>query len=142
LAVKRSTLVYTLVGVGLGVLLATSFQARLTVHPYVTWLAGFSIITWALYAWDKRVAELGKILRGWRVPEFTLNLMALLGGFLGAWIGRAMFEHKTNVREHPQILIVLITSTVLHTLLIVRLLWGPPLVLWPPEAWLSFFSSG
>ena len=135
---RRSFWIYSVLGVGLSYSLAASFQTRLTVHPYVTWIAAFSIVTWALYAWDKRTAELSKLLRGWRVPELTLNLMTLLGGFPGAWVGRAMFDHKTNVRKHQSILIILIVSTVLHALIVVRLLYGPPLVLWPPDNWLTF----
>jgi uncharacterized membrane protein YsdA (DUF1294 family) len=135
---KKQLLIYTLIGVGLSVSLATSFQSRLTVHPYVTWIVASSIVAWALYAWDKRTAELGKFLRGWRVPELTLNLMALMGGFPGAWMGRAMFQHKSNTKRHPVILAVLIVSTVVHALVVLRLLYGPPLVLWPPSEWWSF----
>lgn len=135
---KKTHWIYTIIGIGLSVSLATSFQSRLTIHPYVTWIAASSIVAWALYAWDKRVAELAKLLRGWRVPEFTLHLLALIGGFPGAWVGRAMFNHKTNVQRHPQILTLLIVSTLLHALVAIRLLFGPPLVLWPPSNWLTF----
>ena len=135
---RKSVIIYTLIGVGLAVWLATGFQSRLTVHPYVTWVVGFSFVTWAFYAWDKRTAELKKFLRGWRVPEFTLNLLAILGGFPGAWVGRAMFEHKTSAKHHSVILGVLIASTVAHALLALRLMYGPPLVLWPPNNWLKF----
>ena len=135
---RRSVWIYTAIGVGLSISLASSFQSRLTIHPYVTWVVASSIITWALYAWDKRTAELGKLLRGWRVPEFTLNLMTLLEGFPGAWVGRAMFNHKTNVKRHQSILVVLVASVVLHGLVVARLLYGPPLALWPPDNWLMF----
>ncbi len=135
---KRSVWIYTVLGVGLAVWLATGFQSRLSVHPYVTWIAGFSFIAWAFYAWDKRTAELKKLLRGWRVPEFTLNLLTILGGFPGAWVGRAMFNHKTNTKRHPAILAILIASTVLHALFALRLIYGPPITLWPPSNWLTF----
>ncbi len=135
---KRSLWIYTLIAVGLCWSLATSFQSRLTVHPYVAWIAACSIIAWAFYAWDKRTAELEKLLKGWRVPEITLHLLALIGGFPGAWVGRAMFNHKTNVKRHPSILIILIVSAILHVLLVVRMLYGPPLELWPPNNWLAF----
>jgi uncharacterized membrane protein YsdA (DUF1294 family) len=138
---RRSLWIYTLIAVGLCFSLARSFQTRLTVHPYVAWVAACSIITWAFYAWDKRTAELGKLLKGWRVPEITLHLLALLGGFLGAWVGRAMFDHKTNVKRHPSIVAILIVSMILHALFVIRLLYGPPLVLWPPDNWLTFLSG-
>lgn len=138
---NRNLLIYTLIGVGLSAALAGSFQSRLTVHAYVPWIAACSIVTWALYAWDKRTAELAELakrLRGWRVPELTLNLMALIGGFPGAWAGRAMFNHKTNVKRHRGILVILIVSTLLHAFVVVRLLYGPPLQLWPPSNWIAF----
>ncbi|MGC9347246.1 MAG: DUF1294 domain-containing protein [Anaerolineae bacterium] len=135
---KRTHIIYTLIGVGVSVLLARSFQERLFVHPYVTWLGATSILTWALYAWDKRMSELEKLLKGWRVPEFVLNLMSFIGGFLGAWIARPMFGHKNDPKRHPTILVVLIVSTVAHVLFALRLIYGPPLTLWPPENWLTF----
>lgn len=135
---KRSHIIYTLLGLGLSVLLARSFQLRLNVHPYATWIGATSVVTWALYAWDKRIAELRQLLKGGRVPEFVLHLMALIGGFPGAWIARSMFAHKTNRKKHPAILAMLVISTILHALLIVRLVYGPPLVLWPPDNWLTF----
>jgi uncharacterized membrane protein YsdA (DUF1294 family) len=135
---KRSLWIYTAIALGLCISLARSFESRLTVHPYVSWVAACSIIAWAFYAWDKRTAELSKILKGWRVPEVLLHLLALMGGFPGAWVGRAMFNHKTNAKRHPSILIILIVSAILHALLIVRMLYGPPLVLWPPDNWLAF----
>jgi len=135
---SRNHIIYTALGVGLSVFLAVAFQDRLTVNPYVTWLLAFTIMTWALYAWDKRVSELGKLLKGWRVPEFTLNLMSLLGGFAGGWVARSMFNHKTDVKRHPWILAILIISAVFHMLFTLRLMYGPPLVLWPPENWVAF----
>ncbi|MGC9467304.1 MAG: DUF1294 domain-containing protein [Anaerolineae bacterium] len=135
---KKTFWIYSLVGIGLSASLATSFQARLRVHPYVTWVAAFSIVTWAFYAWDKRISELKNLLKGWRVPELTLHLLSLLGGFPGAWIARAMFQHKSNTKRHPEILTILIVSVVLHALLAIRLLVGPPLTLWPPSEWITF----
>ncbi len=87
---------------------------------------------------DRRTGRLAKRLRGWRVPELTLNLMALMGGVIGAWAGRAMFNHKTNVKRHPMILAVLILSSLLHLFIAVRLIYGPPLEPWPPSNWFAF----
>ncbi len=135
---KKSFWIYTFIGVGVAYSLASSFQTRLTVHPYATWMAGASMMTWVLYAWDKRCAELRVLLGNWRVPELTLHLMALLGGFPGAWVARSMFNHKLNVKRHPEIVTILAASTILHLLLTVRLVLGPPIQLWPPANWLNF----
>lgn len=133
----RQKFVYTLFAVSLAIMLATSFQSRLTVNGYITWLGGFTFVAWAFYGLDKNIAEFKK-LKGWRVPELTLNLLALLGGFLGAWVGRAMFNHKTNAKKHPVILIVLVISTLCHIYLTIRVLYGPALLWWPPQNWFSF----
>jgi uncharacterized membrane protein YsdA (DUF1294 family) len=47
------------------------------------------------FGFDKLRAEAGQ----WRVAESTLLLLALLGGTLGAYAGRAAFRHKT--RKQP-----------------------------------------
>lgn len=53
-----------------------------------------SLAVFALYALDKFAARRGD----WRVPENLLHLMALLGGWPGAWMGQLKFRHKTRKR--------------------------------------------
>lgn len=48
-------------------------------------------ITLGNYAIDKRRSKRG----GWRVPEFRLHTLALLGGWPGAWLGRRWLRHKS-----------------------------------------------
>jgi uncharacterized membrane protein YsdA (DUF1294 family) len=134
----RQRVIYTALGVVLAVMLNRSLQSRISLSPYIAWIGSFSLITWAFYGWDKRVSELKTVLQSWRIPEFTLNLITLLGGFPGAWAGRAMFKHKTNVQRHRGMFALLLASTFLHILLVIRLLYGPPITLWPPENWWSF----
>jgi uncharacterized membrane protein YsdA (DUF1294 family) len=47
---------------------------------------------WTAYGLDKRRASSG----GRRVPERTLHLLALLGGWPGALLGQRRFRHKTQ----------------------------------------------
>jgi len=54
-----------------------------------------SLATFALYAHDKRRAIAG----GWRVPEATLHLMELIGGWPGALAGQRWLRHKTQKRS-------------------------------------------
>lgn len=72
----------------------------------VAWLLGWSLPAFALYGIDKRQARAG----GWRVPEAVLHALALMGGVLGAWAGRAVFHHKTQQRVF---LIVLVIASVI-----------------------------
>jgi uncharacterized membrane protein YsdA (DUF1294 family) len=73
------------------VLAALAWVGRLE----VSWLAlyyGASIITYSVYAWDKMAAQNA----GWRIPEATLHLMSLVGGWPGALIAQVLLRHKTR----------------------------------------------
>jgi uncharacterized membrane protein YsdA (DUF1294 family) len=76
--------------------------------PFLAWLAGWSVPTFALYGIDKRQARAD----GWRIPEALLHAMALIGGVIGAWAGRLVFRHKTR---KPVFLVVLVIAS---------LIWG------------------
>jgi uncharacterized membrane protein YsdA (DUF1294 family) len=61
----------------------------------MSWLALYSsasIITFGVYARDKTVARNG----GWRIPESTLHLMSLVGGWPGALVAQVLLRHKTR----------------------------------------------
>lgn len=73
--------------------------------PLLAWIAGWTPVAFAAYGIDKRAAVRG----GWRIPEAVLHGLALIGGVLGAWAGRAVFHHKT---QHPAFLVVLIVASV------------------------------
>ena len=89
---------------GAGVAAPTAFAASFLValvalaaagRLEVSWLAlyyGASLITFGVYARDKRLAQEG----GWRVPESTLHLLSLVGGWPGALIAQALLRHKTR----------------------------------------------
>jgi len=51
--------------------------------------------TFVMFGWDKIQAEKFR----WRVSEAALLRLALFGGSLGAYAGRALFRHKT--RKQP-----------------------------------------
>lgn len=58
------------------------------------WVAGFygvmSAVAFCAYGIDKHQAARGK----WRVPEWKLHLIELLGGWPGALAGQRAFRHK------------------------------------------------
>jgi uncharacterized membrane protein YsdA (DUF1294 family) len=59
---------------------------------YLGLVAVTSLASFAAYGLDKRRAGIG----GRRVPERTLHLLALLGGWPGAILGQRQFRHKTR----------------------------------------------
>jgi uncharacterized membrane protein YsdA (DUF1294 family) len=60
------------------------------------WLAliygSLSLITFIIYGWDKRSARYAAR----RIPEVLLHLLALLGGWPGAWLGQVWWRHKSR----------------------------------------------
>jgi uncharacterized membrane protein YsdA (DUF1294 family) len=76
-------------------------------YPFLIWLTIMSVITFLVYGYDKFQAKRG----GWRIPEKVLHGLALAGGFLGGWLGRAVFHHKTR---KPIFTIVLTISTLIY----------------------------
>ncbi len=54
--------------------------------------AATTLVTFALYAWDKRAARNGER----RVSERTLHLWAWLGGGVGALAGQMILRHKSQ----------------------------------------------
>lgn len=51
-----------------------------------------SVVTLFVFEHDKRCAGEG----GRRVPEGTLHVLELLGGWPGSYIGQHVFKHKTR----------------------------------------------
>ncbi|MFZ1875355.1 MAG: DUF1294 domain-containing protein [Chania sp.] len=61
-------------------------------NPLWVWLLLVNLLTLLVYGGDKLAA-----CKGWqRVPEITLLLLGLIGGWLGAILGQQLFRHKTQ----------------------------------------------
>lgn len=61
---------------------------------YLAVVVVLSLVTFAVYGFDKRRAR----MNGRRVPEKTLHLLAVFGGWPGAATGQQFFRHKTHKR--------------------------------------------
>jgi uncharacterized membrane protein YsdA (DUF1294 family) len=108
---------YTLVGLFLAAGLALVVGWFTHMPVWLTWMLAASLALFGLYGYDKMQAKAG----GMRVPEVALHAMALAGGFVGGWLGRWVFHHKT---QKPVFTVVLIVSTVLYLGVILYLAWG------------------
>jgi uncharacterized membrane protein YsdA (DUF1294 family) len=51
-----------------------------------------STVAFITYAWDKSAARNGN----WRTRESTLHLLALAGGWPGAWAAQRLLRHKSS----------------------------------------------
>jgi uncharacterized membrane protein YsdA (DUF1294 family) len=58
----------------------------------VSIFALINLWTFMVFGIDKRRAEAG----AWRIAEATLLGWAFVGGSIGAYVGRAVFRHKTR----------------------------------------------
>ena len=54
--------------------------------------AGLNLTAFALMGVDKGLAKAGRR----RIPERTLQVWALVGGWIGSWAGVFAFRHKTQ----------------------------------------------
>ena len=80
-------------------------------NPLWIWLSSINLVTFLAYGYDKAEAKSG----GRRVPEIVLHALALAGGFVGGWVGRYIFRHKTL---KPVFTVVLTLSTILWLLIL------------------------
>ena len=115
-------------------LLLGAFYAALYVNMrlpvYQAWLTSATLTTFILYGVDKYLARIKRFTV--RVPEIVLNLLALVGGFAGGWLGMLVWRHKINVRKHWNVLAFLVAGTLIHGAAIYVFLLGGRL----PLPWL------
>ena len=84
----------------------------------VIYIFAVNVLGFALMGIDKYKAK----KRGFRIPEATLFVVAIIGGAIGSIVGMFMFNHKTRKRYFvfgmPAILI-------LHIALVIALILSP-----------------
>ena len=61
-------------------------------NKLIAYLYIINIVTFVLYGLDKLFA----MKKMYRIPEFSLIFLGLIGGSLGAILGMMLFHHKTK----------------------------------------------
>ena len=74
------------------VLVAVSALFAESSKTLLAWYLVIGVVTFFVYAKDKRAA----IHSNWRVPEKTLHIFSVAGGWLGALIAQDKLRHKTQ----------------------------------------------
>ncbi|MDH5919674.1 DUF1294 domain-containing protein [Vibrio splendidus] len=74
------------------VLVAVSVLFTESSKALLVWYLVIGVVTFFVYAKDKRAAINGN----WRVPEKTLHILSVAGGWLGALIAQEKLRHKTQ----------------------------------------------
>ncbi|ELU2351365.1 DUF1294 domain-containing protein [Salmonella enterica] len=88
-----------------------------TSHPVAMWFLLANVLTLAIYGIDKTAAR-----KTWRrVPESTLLVFGVVGGWPGAIVGQQLFRHKTQKQPFKTYFIVSVIVSILVTVVIYRL---------------------
>ncbi|EPS7136197.1 DUF1294 domain-containing protein [Enterobacter ludwigii] len=83
-------------------LLIAAIGSLFTSYPFILWLLLINVLTLAMYGADKMAARRAMH----RVPEATLLVFGLIGGWPGAIIGQQLFRHKTQKQPFKTYFIV------------------------------------
>jgi len=74
-------------------------------RPLAAYFISVSAVTFLAYGFDKQQAANSS----WRVPEWLLHLLTLVGGTAGALAGQVVFRHKTR-KSHFRAVFTLIVG--------------------------------
>jgi uncharacterized membrane protein YsdA (DUF1294 family) len=99
---RNPKLHWTLAGLLISLLLTflLTINAPIRLHPLIMLFIANNVTTFAFYGLDKTFAR--RRLRT-RIPELTLQILALSGGTVGALAGMKIFHHKTVKRSFRMI---------------------------------------
>lgn len=88
-------------------------------HPVVMWFLFANLLTVVIYGADKMAAR-----KAWRrVPESTLLMFGLVGGWPGAIVGQQVFRHKTQKQPFKTWFIISVMVNIVVLVALSRYVW-------------------
>lgn len=98
-------------------LISAAVGSIFTSHPVMMWFLLANVLTLVIYGIDKTAAR-----KTWRrVPESTLLVFGVVGGWPGAIVGQQLFRHKTQKQPFKTYFIISVLVSILVTVAIYRL---------------------
>ncbi|EME8536302.1 DUF1294 domain-containing protein [Salmonella enterica] len=99
------------------ILISAAVGSIFTSHPVMMWFLLTNVLTLVIYGIDKTAAR-----KTWRrVPESTLLVFGVVGGWPGAIVGQQLFRHKTQKQPFKTYFIISVLVSILVTVAIYRL---------------------
>lgn len=99
------------------ILISAAVGSIFTSHPVMMWFLLANALTLVIYGIDKTAAR-----KTWRrVPESTLLVFGVVGGWPGAIVGQQLFRHKTQKQPFKTYFIISVLVSILVTVAIYRL---------------------
>ncbi|TDN60665.1 DUF1294 domain-containing protein [Scandinavium goeteborgense] len=74
------------------IIFITATTSALLPDSLTVWVISVNVLTLLLYGADKLAAR----KNGYRIPELTLLIFGVVGGWFGAILGQQIFRHKTQ----------------------------------------------
>lgn len=90
--IDASALLALIVLLSLPIYASTQLASGWHLWILLAFASALSVFAFHAYRRDKRRAEAGE----WRVPESTLHILSLFGGWPGAFVAQRVFRHKTS----------------------------------------------
>jgi uncharacterized membrane protein YsdA (DUF1294 family) len=91
-----------------------------SVWPWlVCWLLAVNPIAFATYGIDKSLAK----REGWRIPEATLFVLALLGGSPAAFVAMHVFRHKTVKGTFRIVFWLIVLIQIVLIIWVAKIMW-------------------
>ncbi|MCU6205277.1 DUF1294 domain-containing protein [Enterobacter cloacae] len=92
-------------------LLSTAIGSLFSAWPVAIWFLLINVLTMVIYGADKMAARKG--MR--RIPEVTLLVFGVLGGWPGAIMGQQIFRHKTQKQPFKTWFLMSVVVSILAT---------------------------